>query len=141
MNKQSNELIDDYKSEDHEPTAAEPSYEFDWNRLFEALGESRDETPAHIEERDYTAMGQALGRIFDFILDVDLDNSNAPRLIGRKVLALAWVMDPRRFEDASIRKLAERLGCSAAWLSTLAADASRKMKVSNRFQSHDWRKH
>lgn len=138
----SNELIADYKSTDQDPTAAGAtgSYEFDWNELYRRLGEPTDEEEPELEQRDFATMGRGLAKILDYILDVDLSKANAPHVIGRRLLALAWVIDPRRFQNASIRKLAKRLGASAPHLSNMAADSSRKFKISNRFQAHDWRK-
>lgn len=127
-------MIEDYRPEDTEPTAQDPSYDFDWDGLFKNLGEEQ------AEPFDYSAMATVLKRIFDFVLDVDLSKRDAPRMIGRRVMMLAWVMDPKRFENASLRKLAESLGSSAAHLSAIAAGISRDTGISNRFQAHDWRK-
>src|SRR5262245_26739567 len=89
----SNELIEDYRSDDIEPTEDAGCYDFDWETLFADLGENE----ASVEPEDYQRMGQALGVIFDWLLAVDLNKKSAARLVGKRVLALAWVMDPRRF--------------------------------------------
>lgn len=118
------------------PINTTESQGFDWNAIDAALGEAMPEPTEH----DFKALGQSLARIFDWVLDIDLTRKAAPRLAGRRIIALAWVMDPDRFHGASMRKLAEQLGMTAPNLSKLTAAASRAFSIANKFQAHDWKK-
>lgn len=125
------EFFEDYANPHAEPT--EPhSADFDWDELEKRLGEH--EEPA---ERQYADLSRALKEILDWILDIDLGKDNADKIIGRRVIALAWVIDPSRFGGASVRKLSARLGFTAPVLSSITAEVSRKFRISNKFQSHD----
>jgi len=113
----------------------EEIYDFDWATVYSDLdGADPEET-----EANYKRMGQALQSILDWVLSVDLTSPTACKLIGRRVLALVWSLDPSRFQDASVRKLAEQIGVAAPALSKIAANASRDFHITNAFKGHDWK--
>jgi len=114
---------------------AEASYDFDWDALYSALGEPE----AAPDNSDRERLAFALAAVFDYILSVDLGDKAAPDSITSRTIALAWTIAPARFGNASIRRLAKRMGLSAAHLSTKSADAGRKFGISNQFKGHDWR--
>lgn len=116
--------------------ANEPHYDFDWDGLERSIGEAQPD----LTKQDRAELALAVAKIFDFALAVDMTRKEAPRLVGRRFIALAWIMDPSRFEGASIRKLSRQLSMTAPNLSKLTAAASRAFGLSNRFQSHDWKK-
>lgn len=119
---------------------SEPHQDFDWDGLFERMGEKDDRLKLKLKHKDRAEMAQALARIFDWILRLDTSSRLVPRIVGLRFIALAWVMNPELFEGASIRKLAKDLESAVACLSPLTAAASRDFEISNHFQRHDWRK-
>jgi hypothetical protein len=112
-----------------------PPIEFDWQAVYQALGEHEPESIGP----DYEAMSDALRNLFDWLLAVNLDGRNPARAAGLRLMALAWVMNPDRFDGASLRKLTRSMGVSAGRFSTLAAEVRRTFRLSNPFQKHDWR--
>ena len=129
---------DDYPVEERDPLDSTLA-DFDWKALAEGLGEAKDEGV------DYYLLGEALRKVFDWIFKLDLARSSSKHVfasIGKRTLAVAWVVDPERFGKGknSLRKLAHKLGITAPALSVNTADASRQFGVSNRFQAHDSKK-
>lgn len=67
----------------------------------------------------------------------------ALKSIGKRAIAMAWVLEPNRFRrpgevgDVSIRRLAAKLGFSAPAISPVTAEFSRLTKITNQFQKHD----
>jgi hypothetical protein len=111
------------------------SAEFDWDALYELLGESQQELSAH----DYDALSFAFKRVLEWVLSVDLGRPGFESVIARRALALAWTMNPAFFEDSpSLSKIAERIGTHKVSLSSYAASASRTFGVRNRGQRHGW---
>ena len=112
----------------------EPHADFDYATVAENLGETE---PQPLPENDRADLALALSQMFDWLLAVDLKRASSVELVGRRVIALAWVMDCERFDGGSLTKLAGQLGITAAQLSELTADASRRFGISNSFQEHD----
>lgn len=104
--------------------------EFDWEALRRALGEAKEE----LGDTDYTAMASVLHELLAWII-----RGNRLHIVGRRAIALAWVVNPALFSDGpSAAKLARRVGVHKAMLSEDAANASRKFKMRNRAQQHGW---
>ena len=104
--------------------------EFDWELLRRLLGEAKDE----LSEKDYESLGLVLREIMSWLVRGDDLN-----IIGRRAVALGWVVNPKLFDDdPSARQLAKKCGVHYAMLSEDAASASRKFNVRNRSQKHGW---
>ncbi|HET7624390.1 MAG TPA: hypothetical protein VFM25_03925 [Verrucomicrobiae bacterium] len=132
------EFHEDYQSQHTNPLS--PTHaDFDWDELDKRLGESElesDETP----EQKFTA---AMRRIFQWVLNIDYNiksNELMPdTLIGRRFIALAWVINPALFPDSpSLHKLSRRLGFTAPILAALTGEVCREFGIQNRAQAHAW---
>lgn len=110
--------------------------EFDWEAIEHALGEQCPD----LTERDYAAMGIALRRVLQWMVTVGrCEPKKMAEIIGRRTLALAWVMDPSIIEGSpSLSSLAKRIGTSKAVLSLSSSKASKVFGISNRAQAHAW---
>ena len=111
--------------------------EFDWHSLYLSLGEVGDWDDDDLN----TKTAQALRRIFEWVLDVPMSAQSAGQLhpttaIGRRFVALAWVIRPDYFEGApSAKKLAHELGLNTALVCTLTAAAARHFSTANMGQA------
>lgn len=138
------EFIEDMHSDKVDPTTKDCE-EFDWDDLYERLGELDRTRAAETEEQHEQQMQRlafALGTILDWIINGQSNRRPKQflRAVGMRTVAMAWVIDPKRFDDASIRQLSKALGFTAANISPLTAEFSRLYSVFNKFQNHDWRK-
>src|SRR5581483_340638 len=105
-------------------TDAPKFIEFDWEVLRRNLREAREE----LGEESYALLADVLGELMRWIVK----GVKLP-IIGRRAVALAWVVNPDMFENGpSAAKLAKRIGCHKAMLSQDAAEASRKFGMRNR---------
>lgn len=90
---------------------------------------------------DYAALANAISRIFGGLVDGEM-GQDFDRTVGRRVIALVWVVNPTLFamdEDPSLAHIASRLGISRAALSAYAAKFSREFGLRNRSQAvHGW---
>ncbi len=107
---------------------------FDWETVERALGEIEDGLD---DEAQRQKLRVALAEILRFICGVRL-RPGADAWIGRRCIALCWVVNPELFGGVSLTKLAESIGHHKMALSPKAADATRKFNVRNRFQAHGW---
>ena len=109
--------------------------DFDWDALDGgANGHDADHS------RDLGDLAQALNRILAWLV---ARNANAgeqfDRTVGRKAIALAWVVNPGLFEGApSLASLAKELGVTRACLSCHTSSVSREFGLTNRGQVHGW---
>lgn len=103
--------------------------EFDWELLRRALGEAREE----LGEVQFAVLADIMGELLRWIVKGD-----KLHIIGRRAVALGWVVNPDIFKGVSAASLAKRVGCHKAMLSEDAAEASRKYGVRNRAQQHGW---
>lgn len=124
--------------DENRPGAPDPidgrTSQFDWDELAELLGEAG----IQMDERDYEAMALGLRRILQWILHVPAHTKPERRanLIGRRLAAFAWVLDPSLFADSpSLSKLAQQLEVSVASLSQSSAAVSRNFGIRNRYQA------
>jgi hypothetical protein len=135
--KRSESANGDYDSPLDENSEHVGTVEFDMNGVLTDLGEPPDEAK---EQQDSAKLGMALSKILDWLTNVDFNHKNALRAMGMRTVAMAWVIDPKRFDNASVRTLASKLGFTAANISPLTAEFSRQFTINNQFQNHDWRK-
>ena len=135
-------FVEEHNSDQVEPTA-KGCAQFDWDEVERAFGES----PLTDDERHRLSLAMAF--VLDWLMSVDLDSNHALKGIGKRTIAMAWVLDPGRFgsknknieaSDSSLRTLARKLGFSAPNISPLTAEFSRLTKIFNQFQDHDWKK-
>jgi len=79
--------------------------------------------------------------MFRWITDCRIMGVKGQARIGRRFIALAWVVNPSLFEcGPSLRSLALRLGVHVVTMSRLTAEVSRQFGVSNPAQQHDWKR-
>lgn len=125
-------FVEDFNSDKVAPTES-GCEQFDFDAVERAFGELRDDPDQR--ERLVTAMRF----LFDWMIRGDLRRTCALRVIGKRALAAAWVVDPARFNNDSLRSIAKQLGCTAANISPLTAQFSRLTGIVNEFKDHDWR--
>ena len=123
--------------ESHPPPNAAPidvrTVEFDWAAVFIELGEPDD------EPEQFDALAFVLQRLLSWFADVDLARPGAEVFIARRVIALAWTVNPSLFTDSpSLASLARRLRINRVSLSEHAAAARRTFAIQNRAQAHIW---
>lgn len=143
MSNQKPEFHEDYANRD--AVFAQHSQEFNYDALFERLDglvESGD-----IAEQDITGLPIALKNVFDWLFEpVKPKSGNTAKRtrrvteqIGRRAIALAWVMDPSRFgNDPSLTQVGTSLGIHKAVMSELTSQFSKQFGVRNKHQSHGW---
>jgi hypothetical protein len=128
------EFNEQYKSPHVEPAFGNDGSTDDfYERLTESLGESL--TGPHSEQ-----LALAIHEIFNFICAGKLEDKRGLKRMGMRALAAAWVLDPGRFEGMSLHQMAHTLGFGANNLAPLTAEFARRFGVTNKFQSHNWRK-
>lgn len=127
----SNGFIEGFASDTVEPT--ETSYhEFDFDAVEAAFSEVTG-TPEDAEK-----FKQVTNWLLDWLLKVDLNDNRALKAIGKRAVAMAWVLEPERFgEKASLRSLSRLLGFTAPNIAPITAEFSRRTGIRNKFQDHD----
>ena len=104
---------------------------FDWGELESLLGETET-------LRDYER--EKLVHVFTVILQWAVQSSRGRvdlRKIGRKLVALAWVINPASFDGSpAARELARRAGLHKSCFSIDCTDATRRFGIRNRPQRH-----
>lgn len=136
------EFYEDYNSSYYtarplDPLAPPTEMEFDWDELYERLGEPSDR---QLHENNMEQISEFVRKLFQWVVAVDLKQPNSQMLVGRRFIALAWVLNPALFDGSpSASKLAETLGITRkANLWTLTGEASQHFGITNRSQSHGW---
>ena len=83
----------------------------------------------------------AVALLFDWFFKFDLPITNARyfSILGKRVVAAAWVINPNRLAGDSLKSIAKQTGISPVVLSRLTADFTKKFKISNHYQKHDWK--
>jgi hypothetical protein len=113
--------------------------EFDWETLYQNLGEAMSEAEQDTDPATMLLLAQALRSIFDYVLDIDLNKKGAEKRVGRRFIGLCWVVNPAMFEGSpSLTKIAKKLGLSPRLLQFTAAEASAQYGIVNRGQAHGW---
>lgn len=128
---------EDLGHEEYDPALDTRAQEFDWEALEQRLGESGGE----LSEHDLKKLATAVNAMLDWLIRGDLRHKQSLRAIGKRAVAMAWVMNPERFGDkASLHSVSSMMGFKAANLSPLTAEFSRLFSLFNKYQNHDWRK-
>jgi hypothetical protein len=117
-----------------DPLAPDLHRDFDWNGLYESLGENEEERSTNSNQ-----LIQGLKRIVEWVLDTRLTDRHAEMVIARRFIALAWVINPDYLEGKSLTQIARVLRIRHKQsLSKYAANAKRRFNISNRAQAHGW---
>jgi hypothetical protein len=124
---------EDYSNDQIDPLY-EDTVDFDLAEVERRLGETSDTEP------DYEALAKIVHRLLKWVAAIELGNSNAEAMIGRRFLAMVWVTNPGLFEGSpSASKLAETLGIKRkADFWELTGEVSRVLGIVNRNQKHGW---
>ena len=126
---------EDFASEHVDPLS-DKHQDFDFDAVCRALGEVQG---VELAEETREQLRQCLAAIFGFLVDVNLDRPNVDTYIGRRAIAMAWVVKPALFGGASQTQIAALIGASNKMtISPHAAEFSRLFNVRNRGQSHGW---
>jgi hypothetical protein len=112
-----------------------PRYEFDWEALYQRLGE--DVREGKVDHR----LQQVVVRLLQLLVPPTTRHIQ-PESIGLRVIALAWVVNPAYFEGTpSMRELARRCGVNHCHLAHHTGHYSRLLGLRNRGQNHAWNWH
>lgn len=129
-------FVEDHNSDKVEPT--EKGYtDFDFETVEAAFSEQQ------LTSADSQRLQRAIAFILDWLLKVDLNNHHALKSIGKRTVAMGWVVSPERFkrgdamQSPSLRQLSKQLGITAPAMAPLTSEFSRLTKLTNRFQLHD----
>jgi hypothetical protein len=114
----------------------QPAIEFDWAEIYRRLDSLSEPLPEPTREQWETVLGQLLRWLLGNVpCAPGLD-----RRLGRRVLAMLWVITPAELGGQSLRGLARESGVPIAPLTHLTADFSRQFGLVNGSQAHDWRR-
>jgi hypothetical protein len=128
------EYFDDYTFQHLDPLSPSQA-DFDWEAVYAALGDE----PICAQDESYDRLVHAFRRVFEFCLTIDLNKENSTELIGRRLLALAWVMNPAIIDGSpSLIELSNRLGLSPYPLAIITSEVSKQFGIRNRAQAHAW---
>ena len=112
--------------------------DFDWGVVFAAFGEPELEL-GELQRRDYAALGHAVRSIFRWLLKVGYDKPCGEHILARRLLGLAWVVDPSLIEDSpSLSAMSRHLDCDKMAISIHTSAARRKFGIRNRAAQHAW---
>jgi len=127
------EFHEDFSSDKLDPLAKPMQEDFNWNELYERLGEPTDEP--EIGNRH----AEVVRALIDWLVGFDFRRPNAVAHAGLRLFALTWVTDPARFDGISGSELAETLGVARkADFWELTGEVSKKFGIVNRCQAHAW---
>src|SRR5437879_4548850 len=113
----------------------EPSQDFDWEGLYETLGEFE----AKADREESKLLNDTLKRIMDWVFTTPTKPKRPAEMFGKRLVALAWVIDPERFgKDASLTHVGRSIGVHKAVMSELTAEFSKRFGVRNKHQQHGW---
>ena len=108
--------------------------EFDWELLSTLLGETldaEDELAAACLDADREKLCKAIAEIFQFVIkQKQLHN------VGRRFVALAWVINPALFGGESAAQVAREFGLRPNKLQECTGDASGRFSIRNHAQAH-----
>jgi hypothetical protein len=107
------------------------------------LHDENDPAPEPIEEAAPEQTGDELPYSkTDFFMEVMRWVGNSPirggcdQAMGRRAMAMIWVLMPSVFDGVSLRKLCKAAGITASKFSLLTGDFSRQFNVRSHAQSH-----
>lgn len=106
---------------------------FDWDLLRELLGEplEPEELKAALRDVDMQKLCKALAEVLQFVLV-----NKELRSVGKRFIALCWVLNPALFNGASARTVARDFGLCRTTMAKATGDASRTFGIRNHAQSH-----
>jgi AraC-like DNA-binding protein len=105
---------------------------FDWEQLYERLSEDVADADS------YQRLAEAVTRLLQMLLPL-AHRQIRPEVIGLRLIALAWVLNPGYFAGApSLRQLARRCGVKPSALARYTGQSSRFIRWRNRGQRHAW---
>ena len=131
------DFIEDYQSDKADPLDSQ-TCEFDFDSVCESLGEATE----GFTQTDREEMGRALRLLIQWTISAAFTSTGKERaepekIVGRRLIALAWVLSPDYFENSpSLSKLAERLGYTKFTLSIVTSEFSAQFGITNRSQAH-----
>jgi hypothetical protein len=97
-----------------------------------------------LSQEDAVKLRQALLFVLNWLLKVDLNDRRVLKNIGKRAIAMAWVIDPDRFRgedervNPSLRQLSRQLGFTAPNIAPITSEFSRLTGILNQFQFHGW---
>jgi hypothetical protein len=103
--------------------------DFDWPELSRLLGEANE-----LDENDR----ETLVRLINEIVTWAITANSTPRLdlVGIRVVALAWIVNPALFDGASATTLAKKAGINVDRIHQATGAASRRFGIRSHAQSH-----
>lgn len=102
------QFFEDYSTDKLDPLAPAMQEDFNWDELYERFGELSDR---QMHDEQMERINEFVRKLFQWVVAIDLNRPNSQMLIGRRFIALAWVLNPALFEGSpSASKLAESLG-------------------------------
>lgn len=108
------------------------------------LEPSADDTPfglpGNLTESQIEQFAIFINQLLNWMMSHSLRKGGTLRSIGLRAVAATWVMYPARFGDCSLNHLAMQIGFGSNNIAPLTADFSRRFKITNKFQSHNWRR-
>lgn len=130
------EFHEDYQSPHVDPLDGRV-LDFDWPQLERLLEEVE---PTDARTPDISLLGEVLCRLFGWLTHgKKLPSEGLDRLIGRRAIAMIWVIRPDLIEGTpSLATLAKQLGETRAGLSWHASDFTRVFGLRNRGQAAGW---
>lgn len=134
-------------NEQFKNTHVEPAFGNDGtiDDFYERLAESMESPRPNADSQelgiaDSAVLAKVIEQLFDWLATSNINDPRCLKAMGMRVLAAAWVINPARYGNRSLHEIATKLGFGANNLSPLTAEFSRRFKVSNQFQAHDWRR-
>jgi AraC-like DNA-binding protein len=112
--------------------------DFDWESVFAHCDgdDISDEQEVRALATKMTA--RATAKLLDWLLEVNLQDHRALKSIGVRVIAMAWVINPQKFDNASLAVIAKALGFKGpSSLSPSAAEFARQFGITNKLQEHN----
>lgn len=98
------------------------------------------EKQSEVASEDQTSIDRAalLSVLMEWIGECKASDARAVNYIGKRAIAALWVLNPERFGNLAAHKVAKSFGLSPCKFKWITAEFSRRFKVQNQFQAHDW---
>jgi hypothetical protein len=153
MSEQTNPRGKNYRplDEDFENASPDPLHEpgkhtnFDWEGLFHSIGEDGPDMEAAFRLEVMAVAAKAMRELLRWQVEPyssPLGGKGRKGMLGtiaRRVLALAWALDPTIMQGApSLRRMAKYLKCDMMAIGKHSSSARRKFWTRNRSASHAW---
>ena len=129
------EFFEHYQSPRLDPVDGR-NEDFDWQGLERMLGE---DAPLPAGQPDFTLLAETLTRLFAYLLEGRAASRHMDRTIGRRAIAMIWVLRPDLIEGTpSLARIARKIGKTRAALSKQASEFSRAFGLTSRSQARAW---